>query len=157
MPSKAQEDKFRRFSALPNRAKLIELLKSLISAGNLDKSDLGTSWGVTVCPDAKTLVRLNCGNRSLAEVLVWKDRLLLRIFVIAPLQSAALPPRTVDRPGFDAIDGSIALISPLEDDYGASLLADPLWARQFRRHVEVERRRLPNPAWHNPLTESILT
>jgi len=70
MPTRPQTEKFAKFQEEPLSQNCIDLAKATISAASLSLSERGRTWGVTVCPDPESLIRLNVGN--LAQMSVQK-------------------------------------------------------------------------------------
>ena len=62
MASEAQQRKFAEFERLQERDEVLRFVASAIRAAALVPSERGSTWGVTVCPDNKTVIRLNVGN-----------------------------------------------------------------------------------------------
>ncbi len=116
-PSNVQTAKYNKFLAHPLKEKAIEYLNLIVSAARLELSELGISWGVTVCTDPKSVLRVNVSNRYLADVIFSKDRPegLALMCVIGEPQ--ILGPRSMRiRKGFDVVKDSKILICTLGTD-----------------------------------------
>jgi hypothetical protein len=162
MSTAAQQQKFAKFSRLGEHEKLVTVLRTLIARGDLSRSDRGTHWGVTVCPDKLTLMRLNAGNRCHADVVdvggIWH----LRIYVIAKLTDGRVDPHfkltknTKCARGFTEVPDSLEIRVPLSE-CTVELLGDHRVVEAFRAHLgSGSRKTLPNSAWHNSLVDQIL-
>lgn len=162
MASAAQQQKFTKFSRLAERDRILVVLETLVSKGELLRSERGDRWGVTVCPDKLTLMRLNAGNRCHSDVVDIDGYWHLRVYVVAGLVGGRvdshfkLTESTKCRPGFREVSNSMELRLPLSEA-NDSLLDDSRVASAFRAHLESgPRRALPNSAWHNPLLDPLL-
>lgn len=162
MASTAQQQKFAKFNRSPECAKITEILRILVAEGGLDTSLRGVQWGVTVCPDAITIMRLNSGNRCHADVVDVDGEWYLRLFVVTAMKGGKLDshlkvtPRTRGRLGFVEVDDSVELRVPL-GEASAEMFADERVGKAFRDHLNSgPRKNLPNAAWHNPLLDPLL-
>ena len=155
-PSNVQTAKYNKFLAHPLKEKAIEYLNLIVSAARLELSELGISWGVTVCTDPKSVLRVNVSNRYLADVIFSKDRPegLALMCVIGEPQ--ILGPRSMRiRKGFDVVKDSKILICTLGTD-SSRLLSESRVRSALQAHAETSARKLPNPNWHNPLTNQLI-
>ncbi len=129
-----------------------QVLRSYLSvATTLTSSDLGTYWGVTVAPSARTLLRVNVGSVEVLAVLQSGS-------IIVYLQGD--PPPT--RPAYASEMGEgLETAAPnftytLEAGAIPAAFADPVLTAGVNARIDAAWRRLPRANWHNPLTESLL-
>lgn len=165
MPTPAQQDKFGEFQKRPQRFDGIKVLKNVISHSELSSADRGTTWGVTVCPDRDTLIRLNVGNvsqfsiqRGISKTIDPTGNIF---FVVLAVHRGALGIRGVprglqERTGFTKhVDESIIIFGPM-DRWSERIFERPRVVRAMRKHVQVALRTLPDTNWHNPLVDSLI-
>lgn len=162
MATEPQKKKFAQFVDSELKDDCVVFLNQLIKVAGLSLDGLGTIWGVTVCVDKETLLRVNVANWEFARVFYNKK--LLRnqamISVIGkPKSSISLPFSVIVMKGFEAIENQFTIWVNLGKD-STKTLANRKIAESAGKSVEAmmaERRGLPNPNWHNPLTNSLIT
>ena len=155
-PSNVQTAKYKKFLAHPLKEKAIEYLNLIVSSARLELNDLGITWGVTVCTDSKSVLRVNVSNRYLADVISSMDRPegLALMCVIGEPQ--ILGPRSMRiRKGFDVVKDSKILTCTLGTD-STRLLSESRVRSALLAHARTSERNLPNPNWHNPLTTELI-
>ncbi len=142
--------------AHPLQEKAVEYLNLIVAAAGLDSNDLGVTWGVTVCTDTKSVLRVNVSNRYLADVIFSKslpDGLALMCVIGEP---QILGPKSMRvHNGFKNIKDSTVLTCNLGKDSN-SLISENLVKSALLAHAQTSVRNLPNPNWHNPLTASLI-
>jgi len=151
-PSNVQTAKYEKFLAHPLKEKAIEYLNLIVSAARLEPNDLGISWGVTVCTDSKSVLRVNVSNRYLADVISSKDRPKGLALMCVIGEPQILGPKSMRiRKGFEAVKDSIILTCALGTD-STRLLSESRVRSALLAHARTSERKLPNSNWHNPLT-----
>ena len=165
MVSKAQEEKFAKFQRQPEGPAALALVRQAIKVASLIDRDRGTSWGVTVCPDSNSLIRLNVGN--VAQLSVSKGRPTRSdpdgksYFIIAAVQEPKLgimgSPRGLEtHGGFPKwVDGSATLQGPFEV-WANKLFDKKKVVQAFAAHAERAKRNFADKNWHNPLVNPLL-
>lgn len=161
MASKAQQTKFDKFQRHPLREASLQFVKKAVGvAGLISEQSLGSDWGVTVCPDSDAVIRVNRGNYALLDVRhVRRDGKVATFFVAAVVGTKrlerALPSSLRLREGFQKhVDDSMVVLGSLEE-WAGRFFEIPEIAVGFRAHAHTGRTRLPNAAWHNPLTDHL--
>ena len=155
-PTEPQSTKFKKFMAHPLKEKAIAYLNLIVTAANLNLNDLGVTWGITLCVDAKSVLRVNVSNRYLADVIFSKaapDGRALMCVIGEPLILGLKSMRV--RSGFTAIKDSTILTCDLGEDSNR-LLLDSRVRRALAAHANTFVKNLPNPNWHNPLASSLI-
>ena len=162
MATPAQQKKLEAFLKHPLKPAVLELLKQAIAGAELEPGEMGKSWGITLCPDAKTVVRLNCGNIALMDVTRGlidpdDDDTYVRITVIDDELGILGPPRGMAvYEGFtNRVETSVFLVGSL-DKWSGKIFNNKKICRAFKAHAFASKRSLPNPQWHNPLVEGLL-
>ena len=162
MTSPAQQKKFETFLKHPLHVTALELVKQAIAAAALEQGELGKSWGVTLCPDNKTVIRLNCGNISLLDVSHGSfepddDDIYIKMAVIDEELGILGPPRSIAMyEGFTAhVESSMLLMAPW-DKWSGKIFDNKKICRAFKAHAHAAKRTLPHPNWHNPMAEALL-
>lgn len=165
MPTSAQQNKFDEFQKRPLRDECIKVVKAAISQAGLSASERGSNWGVTVCPDNKTLIRLNVGNVSQMSVQRGFSEKIDPsgdvYYLVVAVQRGALGLLGVPRglhawPGFvKHVDDSIIVFGAL-DRWSDQIFEHQRVVRAMRKHIESATRTLPDSNWHNPLVDDIL-
>lgn len=162
MATAPQQKKFDQFLSLPESAAYVELLKRAIQAAELTRETCGVNWGVTVCPDKDTIFRINRGNIALLDLCKGLfEPSDLELFIKAAVIDSKLgimTPRGVDfYPGFtNRIKESLFAIGTWEK-WGTKFFDEKKIARAFKAHSDASVRNLPNPNWHNPLVEELIS
>ncbi len=149
-PSSIQQRKFAEFQQLPNRDAIIDLICGYVELVGLDLSDLGTTWGTTVCSAPEALARVNVGIRVTLNVERNKPA---AVYGLGPPPDLGRIDHLSLGPGFRAIDGSFRLDFPL-DDLGA--LALPGLREPARAFVDSQMRSGINTNIHNPLMTPVI-
>jgi len=156
IPTDVQTAKYEKFLAHPFKEKAVEYLNLIVSAAELEANDLGITWGVTVCADTKSVLRVNVSNRYLADVIFLKDNpegLALMCVIGEPL---ILGPKSMRiRKGFEAVKDSFILTCTLGKD-SSRILSKSRVRNALRAHAKTSERNLPNPNWHNPLATALI-
>lgn len=165
MATAPQQDKFSKFQSHPLRDPSLQLLSQAIEVAGLSFAEIGKTWGVTVCVDANTVIRLNVGNIS--QMSVFKGNrpkldptgtvFFLYLAVVDKDLGIFGEPRGLRRlNGFkDHVDQSIQLSGPF-DDWHRKLFNNKRVCRAFTSHAQNALKGLPNPQWHNPLVNDLL-
>lgn len=165
MATTAQQDKFDEFQKRPLREECIEIVRTAITKSGLNVADRGSTWGVTVCPDNKTLIRLNVGNvsqmsvqRGFAEKIDPSGDVY---FIVVAVRRNALgilgAPRGLHvRSGFVKHVEDSAIVFGALDRWSDRIFEHKRVVRAMRQHVESATRKLPDSNWHNPLVEAML-
>jgi len=165
MASQAQTAKFQGFQEHHLRDQSLKVLKQAIEVAELPFSDLGDTWGVTVCVDPKTIFRLNVGNVSQLSVYRGFNEkrdptgkvFYLYLAVVDRELGVLGEPRGLrwDKGFVQHVDDSAQLSGPF-DKWGTKIFERKGIARAFRSHAQAAVRRLPNANWHNPLIDDLL-
>jgi hypothetical protein len=149
-PSAAQLKKFEKFQRLPDAEETLRMALLVAFHAGLELEDLGTRWGITVCPDTTAVVRLNVGNRILMDAR--PDGMFQLLVVHAPDEPADWADLVEAYNGFPGVENSICLL--VED---ADTLLDLLdfhdVSVKIERHAAASGRSLPRPEWHNWLLD----
>ena len=165
MISDAQRVKFESFQVHPLRDRALRLMRDAINAAGLSLSTLGQDWGVTVCPDKKTVFRINRGNYALLDLRLLppdddpddREELCVVVAVLDTELGRKIPKGTLDYEGFTKhVKDSLILIAPF-DGAGERILEDKKTRRAFAGHAAANVRKLPNPNWHNPAVNQLLS
>jgi hypothetical protein len=162
MATAPQQKKFDQFLSLPESAAYVELLKRAIHAAELTSETCGVNWGVTVCPDKDTILRINRGNIALLDLCKGlfepsDPKLFIRAAVIDS-KLGFTTPRGIDLyPGFTNRNKESLFAIGTWDKWGTKFFDEKKIARAFKAHSEDSERNLPNPNWHNPLVNSLLS
>jgi len=151
--SSTQRRKFDQFQSLPSADDAMTACRAVLSAAGLRQDQLGTHWGVTVCVEQGSQLRLNVGNRILFEVT---DDNQYDVFLI---HSGRIPFRWIRygqvRGGFAQVKDSIVLRADRVKDVQSFVGARGI-AKKLSAHAEASWRTLPKPDWHNPLVSPLL-
>lgn len=149
----AQRAKFEKFLGDPRSPEVTKLLKIAVAAAELKIEDLGVYWGVTVCPEKDIFARINVSNRMLFDIDV--DCQVVVLVLTHEFGKGRLPKRLQLRSGFPKIEGSRTVIfknlSKAKKAFGMKA-----FNQAFIAHSKTKWRKLPDPKWHNPLTNSFL-
>lgn len=155
-PTELQSAKYEKFMKHPLKEKAVEYLNLIVTAANLDLDDLGVTWGVTLCVDAKSVLRVNVSNRYLADVIYSKakpDGVALMCVIGKPPIAG---PRSMHvHNGFHTIKNSTILTCDLGGD-STSLISEIAVKNALKAHANTQVRKIPNPKWHNPHSESLI-
>lgn len=152
--SAAQQKKFDTFVKRADRELLLELAVETIIAADLDWDELGIRWGITVCVDRTSVLRLNVGNRVLLDVTTEHG---VQLFVVHPSdRSADWVGEVAVYEGFPQVKDSLRLVTDGPDDMIELLLDSEDLANEVRDHAEASGRDLPRDDWHNPLIDELL-
>ena len=165
MATQAQTDKFQKFQQHQLQYESLQVLHRAIEVAELPLTDIGDTWGVTVCVDPRTIFRLNVGNVSQLSVFKGSNEkrdptgeIYYLYFAVVDRQLGILgEPRGLRwRRGFvDHVDDSVELSGPFEN-WHTRIFEKKGVTRAFRAHAQAALRRLPNPNWHNPLVDDLL-
>lgn len=152
--------KFEKFKSHELSDESVRFLNHLIQSSHLDVSDIGVSWGVTVMPDAQTVIRVNIGNYEFARVSQSKSGGDGRVMVCIK-GNPRLPVLVPDslswvKSGFKDLDEDYALFMALGRDSTKVLGMKKLQPCIQDGAKSRMKKGLPNPNWHNPLTEELI-
>jgi len=165
MATTAQNEKFSKFQSHHLRESSLQLLRQAIEVAELPHSDIGHTWGVTVCVDPKTVIRLNVGNVS--QFSVFKGGrpkvdptgtvyFLYLAVVEKDLGVLGEPKGLRMLNGFEThVKDSVQLSGPF-DDWCTKLFDNKRVCRAFTTHAQQALRGMPNPQWHNPLVNDLI-
>lgn len=154
--TEVQEAKYKKFMAHPLKDKAVAYLNSIVSAAELDSNDLGVTWGVTLCADTNSVLRVNVSNRYLADVIFKKSHPEGTALMCVIGEPPILGPKSMRvADGFPKIKNSIILTCDLGKD-SDRLLSEILVKQALIAHASTSVRNLPNPNWHNPLSVSLI-
>ncbi|MEY4161681.1 MAG: hypothetical protein RI939_410 [Actinomycetota bacterium] len=164
MVTEVQLEKFEAFQVHPLRDRALKLMKSAIEAAGLSLSTLGQDWGVTVCPDRKTVFRINRGNYALLDMRMMalsdgpnpKEEMCVVLAVVESQLGRRNPKGTVCFEGFVKHVPDSMVLCAVFDGVGERLLEDKKTCRAFAAHSLTGVRKLPNPKWHNPAVNQLL-
>jgi hypothetical protein len=155
-----QKRKYEKFIKHELSEETIKFLNGLIQSSGLNISEIGVSWGVTVMPDAETMMRVNIGNHEFARVShskSWGDGRVM-ICVMGEPRLPVLIPASLSwrKSGFKALDEDYAMFMTLGKD-SAKVLGMKKLQPSIRKGAESRMLRdLPNSNWHNPMTEALI-
>lgn len=165
MATDRQQKNFDKFQELQLRHEAIDFVKAAIAAAGLAESERGVTWGVTVCPDSETIIRLNVGNISQLSVrygrVAKKDPAGSRERITVAVRKRALgwmgiPGSLSDQEGFpDWVDDSIILRGYF-DQWANRFFKKKRLALAFAEHAREAHKRMPDANWHNPLVDALL-
>ncbi|MCD9625291.1 hypothetical protein [Rhabdothermincola salaria] len=151
--TEAQREKYELFCDSELADAAIDACLAVADAANLSFDDLGEIWGVTLAPDADTLLRLNVGIRALLDVKADGDA---EVAVLAtPEELAHLPDAVSVHSGFSAVADSRIVRVPLDDAFDAVVATEGA-AAHIEAHARTSWRALLNENWHNPLSDLFL-
>ncbi len=166
MATDIQQKKFDEFQESQLRHEAIEFVKAAIAAAGLAESERGVTWGVTVCPDKETIIRLNVGNIAQLSVrqgrVAKKDSLGSRERITVAVRKQALgwlgiPGSLSDQAGFvDWVDDSIILRGYF-DQWASRFFKKKRLAVAFADHARAAHKRMPDVNWHNPLVDALIS
>lgn len=166
MATDIQRKNFDKFQESPLRNEAIEFVKAAITAAGLTESERGVSWGVTVCSDRETVIRLNVGNVAQLSVrhgrVAKRDPLGSRERISVAVRQRALgwlgiPGSLSDEEGFVLwVDDSIILRGYF-DEWARQFFKKKRLAMAFTQHAEEANKRMPDSNWHNPLVDALLS
>ena len=155
-PTEPQSTKFKKFMAHPLKEKAIAYLNLIVTAANLNLNDLGVTWGITLCVDAKSVLRVNVSNRYLADVIFSKTIPEGRALMCVIGEPQILGPESMRvHNGFKDIKDSTILTCALGEDSNR-LVSDSAVRIALAAHANTFVRNLPNSNWHNPLASSLI-
>lgn len=165
MATAPQEQKFKKFQQHPLCNESLTLVKRAITVAELSMNEIGKTWGVTVCPDANTPIRLNVGN--VAQMSTWKGKFpkldptgqqFLVSIAVSERELGILgwPRHLYPSGGFKKwVDDSITL-SGFFEKWHSELFDNKKLARAFQAHAQQALKGMPNSNWHNPLVNDLL-
>jgi len=165
MTTDIQQKKFDEFQELQLCHEAIEFVKAAIASAGLAESERGVTWGVTVCPDNETIIRLNIGNIAQLSVrhgrVAKKDPLGSRERITLAVRKRALgwlgiPGSLSDQEGFvNWVDDSIILRGYF-DQWASRFFKKKRLALAFADHAREAHKKMPDSNWHNPLVNPLL-
>jgi len=166
MATDIQQKKFDKFQESQLRHEAIDFVRAAIAAAGLAESERGVTWGVTVCPDNETIIRLNVGNIAQLSVrygrVAKKDPAGSRERIAVAVRKRALgwmgiPGSLSDQEGFpDWVDDSIILRGYF-DQWASRFFKKKRLALAFAEHVREAHKKMPDANWHNPLVDALLS
>ena len=151
--SEVQVRKYERFVATDAHVEAILATQQVIDLDGLERSEIGRTWGITVCPDRHVLVRLNVGRR---EVMTIRPDGSMRLYLVGdPNELDRAPGPTTSHRGMGGLPDSHAVGLPIDQalqwlDQSRTL------SSQHRRLVEQSTGPPIRRNWHNPLVEQLL-
>ena len=152
-----QKTKFQKFVENPLKEKATQYLNLVIAAAELDVNEIGVAWGITVCTDGKSILRVNVSNRYLADVFVDKFHPKGRALMCLIDNRKIRGPKSMQMlNGFKTIKDSKIVICDLGTD-STKLISEKVVQSALKAHANSALRNLPNANWHNPLSESLIS
>ena len=154
-----QQEKFELFMAHELKTPSIEFLNQIVDVANLSQSDLGTDWGVTLCPTDATVLRINIGNWEFARVGSHSDigtSAAMMAITGKPTWTLGLPSSFAWQTGSESIENDVCLWTALGKHSTKTLSKKRIQVALKAAAVARRVRALPNSNWHNPLSEQIL-
>ena len=156
-----QKRKYEKFINHEFKDESVEFLNQIIEYSELKFSDIGITWGVTVMPDAKTLIRVNIGNYEFVNVSQSKSGEECRVLICVkgkPRLPVLIPKSlSVGKSGFKLLVDDFAMYMTLGKDSSKMLGMENIQAAILHGAKSRMLRDLPNPNWHNPMTEKLIT
>ena len=156
-----QKRKYEKFINHEFKDESVEFLNQIIEYSELKFSDIGITWGVTVMPDAKTLIRVNIGNYEFVNVSQSKSGEECRVLICVkgkPRLPVLIPKSlSVRKSGFKLLVDDFAMYMTLGKDSSKMLGMENIQAAILHGAKSRMLRDLPNPNWHNPMTEKLIT
>ena len=156
-----QKRKYEKFINHEFKDESVEFLNQIIEYSELKFSDIGITWGVTVMPDAKTLIRVNIGNYEFVNVSQSKSGEECRVLICVkgkPRLPVLIPKSlSVGKSGFKLLVDDFAMYMTLGKDSSKMLGMKNIQAAILQGAKSRMLRDLPNPNWHNPMTEKLIT
>jgi len=155
-PTEVQSAKYKKFMTHPLKEKAIAYLNLIVTAANLDLRDLGVTWGITLCVDTKSVLRVNVSNRYLADVIFSTTAPEGRALLCVIGEPQILGPKSMRvHGGFKNIKDSTILTCDLGED-STRLVSESAVKSALIAHANTLVRNLPNDKWHNPLSASFI-
>lgn len=156
-----QKHKYEKFNKHELSKECVSFLNQLIQSSGLNIFEIGVVWGVTVMPDAETLMRINIGNYEFARVShskTWSDGRVMICIKGEPRLPVLIPASfSWRKSGFKALDEDYALFMALGRD-STKVLGMKKLQPSIRNGAESRMLRgLPNSNWHNPMTEELIS
>ena len=156
-PTDIQKKKFEKFSKHPLKDKAVEFLNYVIAVADLDIEDLCITWGVTLCADSKSVLRVNVSNRYLADIFVSKSYPDGRALMCLIGEPQVIGPQSMRiHDGFENIENSVIITCDLGTD-SSRLISEQTVQSALKAHANTSVRKLPNANWHNPLSVSLMS
>ncbi len=156
-PTDIQKTKFEKFTKHPLRDKAIEFLNYVLVVAGLDIENVGITWGITLCADSKSILRVNTSNRYLVDVFVTEAYPEGRALMCLIGEPQVIGPQSVRvHDGFKNIENSIIVTCDLGKD-SSKLIAEREVQTALRAHANTLVRKLPNSNWHNPLSVTLIS
>jgi hypothetical protein len=155
-----QKRKYEKFIKHELSKESAAFLNQLIQYSGLEISEIGVNWGVTVLPDAMTVIRVNIGNYEFARVTQSEsgEEGQVMLCVKGKPQLPVLHPTSLSwrKSGFKALDDDFAMFMTLGRDSTKVLGMKKIQAGIREGAKSRMKRGLPNPNWHNPMTEELI-
>lgn len=159
--SPTQQRKFQEFRKDAQRAEVTDALRSYckVVESVLPAGSLGAAWGCTVMPSPRRLARVNVGR-----VETWSIDRAGNCLVYLQGRADAFDgaahgvTESSTGPGFPRLEPNFTLNVTL--DRLAELLNSPATRSAIERQItrsHEDRKRLMQPNWHNPLTETLMS
>jgi len=158
-PTDVQREKYNKFLSHELKDPSVAFLNEIIQASGLLTSEIGKTWGVTLFPDAKTILRINIGNWEFARVNWDNDRkqAIVMFFVIGEPRMGLLTPVSVYVvPGFETIDNDFGVCMNLGSDMTRMLGKKSIKSGLQKSVATRSKKGMPNSKWHNPLSEQLI-
>lgn len=154
MTSQDQRRAFNSFIRHPESPALMELAVEVITAAKLEWQTRGTRWGITVCADPTSVLRLNVGNSVLLDFATDDG---VQLLVVHPGDRAADwgDAITVEE-GLAEVKDSLRLVTSDPDHMLELLLDSKSLFKEVRAYADATSRELPRGDWHNPLVDELL-
>lgn len=155
-PTDVQKTKFEKFTKHPLKDKAVEFLNYVVIVADLDIKNVGITWGVTLCADSKSILRVNTSNRYLADVFVTKAYPEGRALMCLIGEPQVIGPQSMRvHDGFKNIENSKIVTCDLGKD-SSRLISESDVQSALKAHANTFVRKLPNPNWHNPLSVTLI-
>ena len=155
-----QKRKYEKFINHEFKDESVEFLNQIIEYSELKFSDIGITWGVTVMPDAKTLIRVNIGNYEFVNVSQSKSGEECRVLICVkgkPRLPVLIPKSlSVRKSGFKLLVDDFAMYMTLGKDSAKMLGMKDIQAAIREGAKSRMKKGLPNSNWHNPMTEELI-
>ena len=156
-----QKRKYEKFINHEFKDESVEFLNQIIEYSELKFSDIGITWGVTVMPDAKTLIRVNIGTYEFVNVSQSKSGEECRVLICVkgkPRLPVLIPKSlSVGKSGFKLLVDDFAMYMTLGKDSSKMLGMKNIQAAILQGAKSRMLRDFPNTNCHNPMTEKLIT
>ena len=158
-PTDVQLEKYNTFLNHELKDLNVAFLNEIIPASGLLMAEIGKTWGVSLFPDAQTILRINVGNWEFARVNWNNDQkqAIVMFFVIGEPRIGLLTPVSVYVvPGFETINNDFGVCMNLGSD-AIRMLGKKAIKSGLQESVKMRSKKgMPNSKWHNPLSEQLI-